>query len=206
MTETCTHRRSRWTSPVAFVAGAVLLSGSSAYAATTITGAQIKNETVTSADLKNGSVASIDIANGSLAAGDLKAGVANRLVGTSTRIGASLELSSSTSWQFVLPTSVSPAHKVGNLRRFTVSGVVGYGSASAVDVDVAICSSVNGGAPARVGSTYNTVTVEGRVAIPVQGETTASGVTVRVGPCLRGASPDGLVPDVSSVSTLVTLP
>lgn len=41
MTETCSHRRSRLTTPLAMLLGAVLVSGTSAYAAATITGAQI---------------------------------------------------------------------------------------------------------------------------------------------------------------------
>lgn len=228
MTDRCSHRRTRFATPVALVVGAMIISGTSAVAAAKITGKQIKNETVTTKDIKNGSLQGIDVRDGSLegvdvrdgslegvdvkdgsiAAGDLAAGLANKLESTRTKVGTSVDLDPVATWQWALAPSDLVSHKVTEMRRFTVSGIVGYGSASAVDIDVAVCSSVNGGTVTYVGSTYGTVRVLGRVNAPVQGEVLASGVTLKIGPCVRATSAvaSSLSADVSSVTTMVTVP
>lgn len=224
---TCSRRRSWIATPLAIALGAVVISGTSAYAAAQITGAQIKNGTVTSvdvannsltaADLKNLSVTGADIAtgtltgakiaNGSIGAADLQPGVANRLGYVRTTQGTSADLANGdTGWQWTLPVSSLFTIKVTTQQRFTAQGIVGYKPDATANVDVAICKSVNGGPIVYMGATYGTITVPGGAIFnaPVQAETTASGVTLRVGPCLRGTAAGNAAADVSSMSLIVT--
>jgi hypothetical protein len=221
VTETCQHRSrlaGPLATPLALLVGAVLISGSSAYAAAQITGKQIKNESVTTKDIKNGSLQGADVKDGSLGSEDLRnggvqsadlaPGLANRLVAVRTRVGTSADLNPVSDWQWTLAGSLLPAHKVTEPRLFTVSGMVGYGAPSATDVDVAVCSSLNGGTLTYVGGSYGTVRLNGRVNAPVQGEVLAAATTLKIGPCIRAGA--GVVPslyaDVSSVTTMITVP
>lgn len=186
-------------------------------AAETLTGAQVKNGSLGSADLQDRGVTGQDVAaetltgaqvkNGSLGAADLQPGVANRLVSVSTRVSASNNLAATNGWQWALSTTAAPVHQVTSPQLFTVTGMVGYGSSSAVDMDVAVCVSADGSTPVYAGSSYGTVRVLGRVNVPVQGEFLASaGTSVRIGPCVRAAGAATLSTDVSSISTMITSP
>lgn len=223
MTDTCTHdrprRRSWLATPLAIAIGAVVLSATSAYAAAQITSAQIQDGTIRSVDIKNLGVAGADLAaetvtgakirNGTVGAVDLKPGVANRLTAVLTRQWTSADLSNGTlNWQWALPTDKLYTFKVTALQRFTVHGIIGYQPAAAGSWDVAVCSSVNGGPLTSMGSTYGTISsaADQRFNVPVLGETTASGVTLRLGPCLRGQNTGDFIADVSSMTVWMTNP
>ena len=227
MTDSCQRaHRSRLATPTALLLGAVLVSAGSATAATVITGAQIKDGTVTSADVANDSITGTDlrsytvgptdlspasvgsgaVKDGTLGAVDLQPGVANKLTAVLSRQGQSADLLNVSGWQWTLPVEKLFTFKVTKQQRFTVQGIVGYQVGAAVSVDVAVCRSVNGSEPTFMGPTYGTVTVEqdGRFNAPVQADTTASGVTLRVGPCLRAGGAADWITDVSSMSVIMS--
>lgn len=214
MADPCTHphprSRSRFATPLAIIVAAVVLSGGSAYAAAKITGAQIKDGTVTTADIKNQNLTGLDIKNGSVGGVDLAPGLANKLIGVRTTQSQSADLAASSSWQWTMPTSKLYTGKILGTQKFTVNGIIGYKGqeGNSWSWDVAICKSVNGGEIVFAGPTYGTITTPAgaRFNVPVQAEVTAGGVTLRLGPCIRGVNAPSFASDTSSMTVLITKP